>query len=113
MELSFNSEEKYTEIALSKRIDAISASSFDTQVANYISQNQTIPAFILNLKEVEYVSSAGLRSILKLAKTCSQKKIKLVCCNIQHDVLDVLQISGFTSLLTIKKDITEAVSVLS
>lgn len=112
MQLEFFKENDYTEITTLERIDATNAASFDSQINEFLDKNSDVTAFILNLSKVEYISSAGLRSILKLAKICSSKSMKLICCGIQPEVMDVLKISGFTALLTIKNDKEEAISAL-
>ena len=55
---------------------------------------------IIDLKEVDYISSAGLRVILLAQKTMSAQGSMSVA-NVQEDVMEVLELTGFTDILTI------------
>lgn len=56
---------------------------------------------VLDLGQVDFVSSAGLRVILAAAKQVRAASGKLVVCAVQPPVREVLDISGFSTLLTI------------
>ena len=53
---------------------------------------------IFDLKELEYISSAGLRFFMKIYR--KDKKIRIV--NASSDVYDIFDMTGFTDLLTIE-----------
>lgn len=57
----------------------------------------------LDAAELEYISSAGLRVLLKLKKAVEDVTI----INVSGEVYDILDITGFTSLLNVKKAIRE------
>jgi len=59
---------------------------------------------VLDLGEVDYISSAGLRVVLMLAKRQKQNAGKLVLCRLQPEVHEVVDISGFLSILTVVPD---------
>lgn len=56
---------------------------------------------VLDLADVDFVSSAGLRVILSAAKQARAARGRLIVCAVQPPVREVLDISGFTALLTI------------
>jgi len=112
MNITFEKENNFTEIKVLCRIDATNANDFDLMVSEHLTTNQDISAIILNLENVEYVSSAGLRSILKLAKNCMSKKIKMITCAIRPNVNEVLRISGFTKILEICNTKENAIELL-
>ena len=56
---------------------------------------------VLNLAQVEFVSSAGLRIILRAAKLLQNGHGELKICSAKAAVKDVMEISGFDSLLKI------------
>ena len=77
-------------------INSMNASAFEEELLSVISgQNLTIDA-----KELDYISSAGLRVLLK-----AKKKLKgqLIMENVSAGVFEVLDITGFTQMLTVKK----------
>lgn len=59
---------------------------------------------ILDFEQVEYVSSAGLRALLIGQKTAGSKKGSMKLIHVQEAVQEVLDLSGFSAILTIEKD---------
>lgn len=101
MEIVTISRDNYLIIDVSGRVDATSSPDFDAKFIEICNELPEPVSMILNMKNVEYVSSAGLRSVLKVAKYCTSKQKKLILCQIQSAVYEVFKISGFTALLTI------------
>ncbi|MCR4686969.1 MAG: STAS domain-containing protein [Lachnospiraceae bacterium] len=60
------------------------------------------PNIILNMKEVDYVSSAGLRSIRNLYIKLNQKGGKLTLLNVGENVMEVFEMTGLAGLLNIR-----------
>lgn len=58
---------------------------------------------ILDLEQVEYVSSAGLRALLIGQKTAGSKKGSMKLIHVQEAVQEVLDLSGFSAILTIEQ----------
>ncbi len=65
---------------------------------------------LLNLQDVEYVSSAGLRSILVAAKLVQSNDGELRICSAREDVAKIIEMSGFDSLINLHADESEAVA---
>lgn len=71
-------------------------------------QNAILQAFqkgshlILDFQNVEYISSAGLRALLIGQKTANSKGGSMKILHVQELVLQVLEMSGFDSILTIE-----------
>lgn len=55
----------------------------------------------IDMKDLAYLSSAGLRVILSAQKQMN-KQGKMVVCNVNESILEVLEITGFTDILTIE-----------
>ena len=100
----------YTEIEVKGRIDASTVASFEAEVLPSIADVKHI--LILNLADVEYMSSAGLRAVLKIAKETKSKNIVFACTSLQSAVFDVFKISGFSSIVKIFGSTQEALSAL-
>lgn len=58
---------------------------------------------ILDFEQVEYVSSAGLRALLIGQKTAGSKKGSMKLIHVQEAVQEVLDLSGFSAILTIEQ----------
>ena len=66
-----------------------------------IRETKDVKELILDLMYLDYVSSAGLRVILKAQKIMnSQGRMKLI--HVKKDVLEILDITGFINILTIE-----------
>jgi anti-anti-sigma factor len=91
-------KEKNTKIiSLEGKMDAISAPEFEDKMGEWIEQGET--GFIINLGEVNYMSSAGLRSILIVAKKVKEQEGKLIFVNLREEVQKIFRISGFSSMI--------------
>jgi anti-anti-sigma factor len=84
-------------ISLEGKMDAISAPEFEDQMGEWLEQGET--SFIINLGEVNYMSSAGLRSILIVAKKLKEQDGKLIFVNLREEVQKIFRISGFSSMI--------------
>ena len=60
-----------------------------------------VTELILDLKDMSYTSSAGLRVILKAQKLMNQQGSMKVT-GVQNDVLEVFDMTGFSDILTIE-----------
>ncbi|MGM0759793.1 MAG: STAS domain-containing protein [Thermodesulfobacteriota bacterium] len=67
---------------------------------------------IVNFQDGEYMSSAGLRSILSLGKKVKAQGKSLVFCNLQGMVQEVFDVSGFTSIFSAYKSQEEALGAM-
>jgi anti-sigma B factor antagonist len=85
-------------VMLEGRLDTVSAPDFDAVVKNEL---LGVDTFILDLKKLEYTSSAGLRVILIAQKTMN-KQGKLILKNVSEAVMEVFEMTGLSDLLTIE-----------
>ena len=98
MEIIEAGKEKDTKIiSLNGRMDAISAPDFEEKMGQWLNEGET--SFIIDLLELGYISSAGLRSILVIAKELKSKDGKLMCAAPQDEVEKIFRISGFSSMI--------------
>jgi len=81
------------------RIDTVTAPDFEKQVAEIMAGENS--SLVLDCGELEYISSAGLRSILIISKELKQKGLVVYFSNLQGNVKEVFNISGFGSIFKI------------
>ena len=87
-----------TTIELVGRLDTTTAPALDKTVNEDIADAKNL---VLNLKGLEYISSAGLRVLLSAQKKMQKigsMKVKNVC----EEVMEVFEMTGFADILTIE-----------
>jgi anti-anti-sigma factor len=99
MKIRVEKDEKCPIVSVKGRMDAVTAPDFEKQVSEIIEKEDT--DFIIDLAELEYISSAGLRSILAAAKKLKQKERQLYLAALQDVVKEVFEISGFSAIIPI------------
>ena len=85
-------------VMLEGRLDTASAPDLDAVVKNEL---LGVDTFIMDLKKLQYTSSAGLRVILIAQKTMN-KQGKLILKNVSEAVMEVFEMTGLSDLLTIE-----------
>ena len=86
-------------IILKGRIDSSNAQETETRIMSELSGNNASLSLILDASSLEYISSAGLRVILRLKKSFPDLMIE----NVNPEVYDILEMTGFTELMTVSK----------
>lgn len=88
-------------IPFSGRIDTATAASVDQQIADALRAEGATPdtRVVIDFMNVEYISSTGLRVILKYKKMYPLLEI----INTSVDVYNVFEITGFSRILSVKK----------
>ena len=93
------------------RIDGANAREFQEALQAAISDDDS--ALVLDLERLAYISSAGLRVILLVAKTLQRQEKQLAVCSLSGPVLEVFEISGFDKIIQTHKSQSEAVATLA
>ena len=86
-----------TTIQIIGRLDTITAPSLDKTINEEIGETKNL---ILDLKNLEYISSAGLRVLLSAQKKM-QKIGSMKVVNVCEEVMDVFEMTGFADILVI------------
>lgn len=86
-------------IRLKGRLDAASSPQLEKKITSIIDSGHF--KLILNMAEVEYLSSAGMRLMLSASKKLKHLEGKVVACNMTEDVMDVIRMAGFHQVLEI------------
>ncbi|MCB9482331.1 MAG: STAS domain-containing protein [Desulfobacteraceae bacterium] len=89
------------------RMDASNASLFEEEVKKLLQDGNKY--LIADLENLEYISSAGLRSILSAGKLIKAENGSLRLSSLNGIVLEVFEISGFDAIFQIFESIEEAV----
>ena len=89
-------------------IDGVNAQEFQRGLEQRI-QDAGGPA-VLDFENLTYISSAGLRSILLVAKVFRDENKKFVLCSLPEAALQVIRISGFDKIIEIRESRTMAIA---
>ena len=97
--MSLKIEKKNAEtLALEGRLDTLTAPELEAEISAMFPTVQTLT---LDMEKLDYISSAGLRVILKTQKALTQKAgLKLI--HVSDEVMEVFEITGFSDFLTIE-----------
>lgn len=98
--ISINGEktDNTLKITLDGRIDSTNAADVEKQLDDIVNEN-SFEELIIDAQKLEYISSAGLRIILRLKKNNSSLKI----VNVSSDVYEIFEMTGFSEIMPIEK----------
>lgn len=100
MEIIKSKQNEALQISVKGRLDTNTAPELEKSLADELND---VKELNLNLAELDYISSAGLRVILTLHKTMSGKGAKLIVSHPKDEVMEVFDMTGFSSFLTIEE----------
>ena len=96
MEINTRKETNVRVVGLTGRMDAVTAPEFDRQFNSWLSEGEN--AFIINFSALEYISSAGLRSILSASKQLKANGGRSLFTGLTGPVKEVFELSGFYAI---------------
>ena len=106
MELKGYKQDKLFIVKASGRMDATTAPEFEKFCQESLQQGES--AFVADLAGLEYMSSAGLRSILIVGKKLKSVGGSLSFSSLTPNVAHVFSISGFGSLFAVHDSLEHA-----
>jgi anti-sigma B factor antagonist len=92
------------------RVDALTSPTLESTAGSAIAEGT--PRIVYDMREVSYISSAGLRGILLIAKMAKAAKGGLAVFGLQPGVDEVFQTSDFHNIVPIAPDETQALAKL-
>ena len=98
MDVTYRIDKDILYIAVEGRVDASNAADAENKIFEIKNANPD-KHVVLDAEKLEYVSSAGLRVILKLRKEAP----KLAIINVIPEVYEVFDMTGFTDMVTVEK----------
>ena len=98
MNVEYRIDKDILYIAIEGRIDASNASEAERKIFDIKNENSG-KHVVVDADKLEYISSAGLRVILKLRK----EEPQLAIINVAPDVYEVFDMTGFTDMVTVEK----------
>lgn len=99
MRIEREREEEVLTLKLSGRLETATSAAFQ-KVVDF--ELEEIRELKVDMKEVEYVSSAGLRVLLAAKKKMKAKNGSMTVHNVNEEVMQVFEITGFRNILDIR-----------
>lgn len=97
-EINYHTNKDILYINLDGRVDATNASSVEEKIQAIRKENAGLHT-VLDLEKLVYISSAGLRILLRLRKEDSE----LSLINVSAEVYEILDMTGFTEMIDVQK----------
>ncbi len=97
-QLNFQLENGDLTIQIDGHVDSANASSIEQEITEYLGANK-VKSVTVDCENLDYISSAGLRVILRMKKRNSQMKL----INVSNDVYEILDMTGFTEMMDVRK----------
>jgi anti-sigma B factor antagonist len=107
MEITERKAADIVTLSLSGKLDTTSAKAFEQKILAHIESGDR--RFIIDLAQLDYISSSGLRVLVAAAKRLANDNGKIVLCSLKDSVREVFNIVGFLSVFPAYGSYDEAV----
>ncbi len=94
-------------LGLLGRLDSNTSPEFEKKIFGVIEDGTR--NVIVDFESLDYISSAGLRVLLKTAKELKRSDGKIVLCSMKEYIKEVFEIAGFVSLFPIVSSVGDAI----
>jgi anti-sigma B factor antagonist len=105
MEIIEDKENGISIFKLNGRLDSNTSQGFEKKIFQAITDGSK--HMVIDFKDLDYISSAGLRVILKATKALKREDGRIMLCSMQDYVKEVFEIAGFDSFLPIVPNIED------
>ena len=109
MEIDEEKKEGVVILSLNGRLDALTAKGLENKFFSLLESQEK--RFAINFRQLDYISSGGLRVLLKAAKVLKKDNGKIVLYALKDPIKEIFEIAGFVGLFQIYPD--EAVALRS
>jgi anti-anti-sigma factor len=94
--------------AIEGRLDAVTVTELEETLFPFLDTNKA--NVLINLDDLDYISSAGLRVFLLAVKKVKAQDGKIVFCSLSENVKEVFEITGLLSIFNIFDDNKAAIN---
>lgn len=107
MEVLEKRQDEICILGLLGRLDSNTSPDFEKKIFEVIDHGTR--SVVVDFESLDYISSAGLRVLLKAAKELKRSEGKIVLCSMKDYIMEVFEIAGFVSLFPIVSSVGDAV----
>lgn len=97
MEIKKELKDKELTIALEGRLDTSTAPSLEAELKDI----EKITSLVIDMEKLAYISSAGLRVLLKAQKIMNKQGSMLIK-NVSQEIKDIFEVTGFDEILNVE-----------
>jgi anti-anti-sigma factor len=109
MNLTISNQSDCIVVVPEGRLDTLTSEEFDRKVFPLASGPN--PVLILDFSKLEYISSAGLRSVLLLIKQVQGNNGRIAAANLSEILKEIFLISGLDTLMHFYDSVKEAIEI--
>ena len=92
-------------------IDHDSAEAFQANLTAALDQSaETGGPLVVDFGGIEYISSVGLRALMRVSKEAKTKSVTLAVANMNETMLEIFQISRFDKIFPVHESVDAAVA---
>ena len=106
MQLHIEPQDDTLVVAVEGRIDGTNAMEFQSTVHTSLGDNKG--PLVIDCKDLAYISSAGLRAILSIARVLQRREGRFAICSLSAMIAQIFQISGFDQIIAVHATREEA-----
>lgn len=111
MDLNLDRNDGVLVIGVAGRLDAGDAMNFEGTVRSGIEDADR--AVVMDMGELRYISSAGLRAVLLVAKNLKKSNTAFVVCSLPDNIGDVFRMSGMDKIIEVQESKAAALASLN
>ncbi|MFM7908421.1 MAG: anti-sigma factor antagonist [Microcystis sp.] len=108
--IEINTQNNVKIVALTGQIDASTAPSITDTILPLIGSNSKI---LLDMTQVPYMSSAGLRTLLSLYRQITPTAGDLVLVGLSEEIQDTMTVTGFLKFFKTSQSVAEGLAILT
>lgn len=98
MEIIKTRKDSELNIALQGRLDTTTAPQLEAEIRTELGG---VEKLVFDMKDLAYISSAGLRVLLSAQKTMN-KQGDMILRNVNEDIMEIFEVTGFVDILNIE-----------
>lgn len=111
MQVTIDKREGFVVLKLRGRSNAATSNLLEEKFLALVGRGEKY--FLVEFSNLEYISGAGLRMLLLVAKKLKRANGKIVLFALKDQVKEVFDIAGFSTIFFICRSLEEAIKVLS
>lgn len=91
------------------RLDSTTSDDFEKRLLGLVGSGET--SLVIDFKDLDYISSAGLRILLKAAKELKKKNGQMAFCAVKDYIREIFELSGFVSFFPIHPTLDDSLKI--